>query len=154
MQELELAEHLSSELAALIREEHVAANVRVIPASEANGPFVEVGPSLPSMAPEMSIHVLSSDGVALTIGETSSADWEGDADSVVATVRSLAVAMFHGDLAEEVVRDRKGRVIESKLLISRDAETKVVWQRSSPTRWGRRSAPAERRNFPAYPSTP
>ena len=153
MQEPQLAELLAADLRNVVRDERVSAEVRVTPARAPSGPFVEVRPSVATGAPEMSIHVLSGNSVALTIGDSASADWEDDTDSVLETVRSLATAMFHGQLAEEVTRDRSGRVVASKLLITRGGERNVIWQRTSTAaQLGLRSKTREVKEFPGYPT--
>ncbi len=153
MQDTELAELLCERLRSFIRDEQIAADVGVVPGDGARGPFVEVRPTGESESPHMSVHVLGADSVAVSIGQTASADWTGSRESILQTIASLAEAMFRGQLREEVTSSG-GQVLRSKLVATTDAGTKTLWTRASARgllRFGSRKR--EIRAFPAYPSS-
>jgi hypothetical protein len=152
MQDIQLAELLSNEIQSMIRDQRIAAEVSVAPREGGQGPFVEVRPTSESDAPAMTIHVLDSDSLAVSVGETASADWTGSAESIVQTIRSLAGAMFQGNLQEEVTLSRTGEVVGSKLLMVTETGSKLLWRRSSLSGlYAFVSRSRELRKFPAYP---
>lgn len=147
----ELADALAREIQSIIQQEAVAADVHVDPWNGTSGPFVEVRPRVDSPAPPMSVHVLDKKSVAITIGSDTTGEATGPPERIVETVRSLARAMFNGNLSERVTRNASGGVSKSELLLTAPAGTTVLWTRSSVVAPSFRRKTHEARTFDAYP---
>lgn len=147
----QLAERLAIEIAAVIQDEGVAAEVNITHFGTDDEPSVEVRPTKKSDAPAIAFYVLGRDSIAVRLGETASADWTDSRESIIEEVRRLVTATFRGGLQEEVTRDRKGSVVGSTVFMTSETGRDVLWTRSSAKAFGLRAKTHELNVFPAYP---